>query len=224
MSSKATGSSSPSIGDVIAQLKFVSSAAPAVYLDEALLKEAFTINLGAIASFTHDAHRQVAAGVKTVVSLGGSKSSDDQIQYDVSDPLTQALVLRNALIAQHRVEVPALTTKAGTFVEAAGSAYFPELNQPTPPPANLEALARSVGAECQRRRETARAFGDKAPDFISMLLAGDEALSAAVVDCKHIRADRAADSLKERQVCFGLMQADIDEIPMFTLLYMRPDV
>jgi hypothetical protein len=94
--------------------------------------------------------------VKSVVS-GGAKGTQDQIEYGLSDSLTQALVLHSALSAEEQVRRPAAGTTVGSFVEAVGSAFFPGLNQPTATPSELQDVARTVEAECERQIQVARA-------------------------------------------------------------------
>src|SRR5207244_3019199 len=123
--------------------RFVSSPAPAIYLNEALVSETFIAHLGAVESFTRTANREVTGGVKSVISVGGARGTQDQIEYGLSDPLTQALVLHSALGAEDQVSRPGAGITVGSFVEAVGSAFFPGLNQPTATPSELEEVARA---------------------------------------------------------------------------------
>jgi len=212
---------SESVGAIIGRLQFVSSPAPAIYLNEALVSETFSAHLGAVDSFTRSASREVTGGAKAVVSVGGAKGTQEQIEYRLSDPLTQALVLHSALGAEKRVRRPAAKTSVGTFVEAVGSAYFPGLKQPTATPSELQDVADSLEAECERQIEVARAFGKTDADLLALVLKGDRLVCGSVIDRAHVRPNVAASYLGNTQICFGLMERVLDGLPLFTLLYMR---
>jgi hypothetical protein len=212
---------SESVSAVIERLRFVSSPAPAIYLNEALVSETFIAHLGAVESFTRTASREVTGGVKSVVSVGGAKGTQDQIEYDLSDSLTQALVLHTALGAEDQVRRPAAGTTVGSFVEAVGAAFFPSLNWPTATPSELEDVARLLEAECERQTQVARAFGKADADLVSLLLNGDDLVCGSVIDRTHVRPNVAASYLDQTQICFGIMERVLNDLPLFTLLYMR---
>jgi hypothetical protein len=102
-----------------------------------------------------------------------------------------------------------------------GSAYFPALSQPGPIPSELASVAGVIQAECERQTEVARAFGNSAADFISLLIAGNGLLCGSVIDRGNVRANVAASYLSNTQICFGIMERLAGTLPLFTLLYMR---
>jgi hypothetical protein len=213
---------SNSVADVIGRLRFVSSPAPAIYLNDALVTETFIAHLGAVESFTRTADHQVTAGVKSVVEVGGAKGTQEQVAYDLTNPLTQALVLHSALGSEGQVQQPSVGTSVGAFVEAVGSVYFPgrpELMQPPPPDLNDAAL--SIETEGDRQSQVAQAFGMTDTRFLSMLLKGQGIVCGSVVDQKHLRPGVAASYLPNEQICFGIMERVVRELPVFTMLYMR---
>jgi hypothetical protein len=63
---------SESVTDVIGRLRFVSSPAPAIYLNETLIRETFISHLGALDSFTRTANREATGGVKSVVAIASA--------------------------------------------------------------------------------------------------------------------------------------------------------
>ena len=66
----------------------------------------FVSQLGAIESFTRTAAREMAgeAGAGGFVKVGGSRSGTQQVDYDLKEPLSQALVLHSALGSQGSVQ------------------------------------------------------------------------------------------------------------------------
>ena len=99
------GVAKESVADIVGRLRFVSSSAPTIYLNEQLVKDMFVSQLGAIESFARTAAHKLAgeAGAGGLVRLGGSRSGTQEIHYDLSQPLTQALVLHSALKDQGSV-------------------------------------------------------------------------------------------------------------------------
>lgn len=212
---------SKSLTEAIGRLRFVSSPAPAIYLNEALVGEMFIAHLGAVESFTRSATGELTAGVKAVVSVGGAKGTQEQIEYGLSDPLTKALVLHTALGAEGEVSSPAAETRVGSFVEPVGSAFFPVLNQLTATPAELRDVANTLQTECERQTQVARMFGKTDGKLVALLIRGDDGLSGSVIDQTHIRPNVAASYLTNTQICFGIMERVLGDLPLFTLLYMR---
>jgi hypothetical protein len=212
---------SESVGDIIGRLQFVSSPAPAIYLNEALVGETFIAHLGAVESFTRRSSREVSGGVKSVVSVGGAKGAEDQVEYALSDPLTQALVLHSALGAERKVRRPAARTAVGSFVEVVGSAFFPGLELPPPTPPELRDAADTVNAEYARQLAVARAFGKSDAEFTALVLQGDDLVCGSVIDRANVRPSVAASYLANTQICFGIMERVLEGLPLFTLLYMR---
>jgi hypothetical protein len=210
-----------SVSDDIRRLRFVSSPAPAVYLNEPLVRETFIAHLGAIDSFTRAADRELRAGLGSVISVGGSRTTQEQIDYDLTDPITQALVLHSALGAEGKVAAPQAGTSVGSFVEAVGSAYFPALLQPPSLPPELASVAEVVQAECERQTEVARGFGNSGADFVALLISGNSLVSASIIDRGNVRPNVAASYLAYPQICFGLMERLAGDLPFITLLYMR---
>ncbi len=49
-----------SVAEIVGRLRFVSSSAPAIYLNEQLVREMLVSQLGAIESFTRTAAREMA--------------------------------------------------------------------------------------------------------------------------------------------------------------------
>jgi hypothetical protein len=74
-----------SVAEVIGRLQSASSVAPAIYLNERLVKEMFMAQLGANDSFTRTMARCLEGQASSpIVKIGGSRSDSQQIQYDLS--------------------------------------------------------------------------------------------------------------------------------------------
>jgi hypothetical protein len=140
-----------SVSDEIRRLRFVSSPAPAVYLNEVLVRETFIAHLGAIDSFTRSANPRVPrrSGLRRHGRRLADQRGADRIRLD--GPHNSGLVLHSALRADGQVGRPQLGTSVGNFVEAVGSAYFPSLSQPEPTPPRFADAAQVIQAELYMR-------------------------------------------------------------------------
>jgi hypothetical protein len=187
----------------------------------------FVSQLGAVESFARTAAHELAgeAGAGGFVRLGGSRSGSQEIHYDLSQPLTQALVLHSALRDQGSVQ-PARTDLArGTFVEVVGEVYLPGLGaMPQLGHTRLDQTVAALEAECHRQQQVVRAFGDADTTLMLLIVKDDSRLSASVIDRKHVRAGAAGSYLAGALEAFGLMEGSISDVPLFTLIYMRPYV
>src|SRR5689334_16986333 len=114
-----------SVAEEIGRLRFVSSSAPAIYLNERLAEELFLAQLGAIGTFTRSAAKGLegSAGL-SIVRIGLSKDTSEQVTYDLDNPLTKALILHSALGGDAAAALSP-QSKAGTFAEAVGPVHLP---------------------------------------------------------------------------------------------------
>jgi hypothetical protein len=212
-----------SVAEIVGRLRFVSSPAPAIYLNEQLVKEMFVAQLGAIDSFTRTAARELTGegGVGGFLKVGGSKSGTQQVDYDLREPLTQALVLHSALGNEGKVQPARAGLLVGTYVDAIGEAYLPDLGIPQPPLAGFDDQVAALEAERDRQQQVVRAFGDMDTALTLLLLKSDSTLAASVIDMRHVRPGNAASYLGAQQAAFGIMERSVVDVPLFTLLYMR---
>jgi hypothetical protein len=212
-----------SVPDVIGRLRFVSSPAPAIYLNERLVRELFVAHLGAIGSFTRTAGRELAgeAGA-AILRVGGTRSGTQQVDYDLRDPLTQALVLHSALGREGKVQSVRADLPVGTYIEAIGEAYMPDLGLGQSPLDELDDIVAELQSELDRQQQVVRAFEDTETALVLLLMKSNSSLAGSVIDRHHVRPGTAASYLTETQVAFGLMERSVAGVPLFTLLYMRP--
>jgi hypothetical protein len=208
------------VAGIIEQLSFVSSTAPAVYLNERLAEEIFLAQLGAIASFTRSAGRgaEGQAG-PAIVRVGASRESAEQVEYDLADPLTKALLLHSALGGSRALSAD-LSPAPGTFIEVIGSAYLPPVASADPLPA--EPLREVVSAECERQSQVVRALGDADTVLMPLLVSDDRGTVGSVISRQWLRPGFAASYLPVTQVAFGIVERVVEPLVLVTLIYMRP--
>lgn len=86
---------------VLANLKFDPGPVETLYLDEARVNENFIGQLGAIASYTNLATKEIGGGVEApVVKIDASGSSQSSVTWNLNHPIIQALVLRKLAVPE----------------------------------------------------------------------------------------------------------------------------
>jgi hypothetical protein len=92
--------------DLLRRLRFSTGPVETLSLNETRVRENFIGQLGAIESFTRAATKKGSAETP-FVKLGGEVSSEATVNWNLGDPIAQALVLRAALESQgslHRLD------------------------------------------------------------------------------------------------------------------------
>ena len=210
---------SDSVSQIIGRLRFVSNSAPAIYLNERLAEEMFIAQLGAIESFTRSAAREVEGQAgPAIVRVGASRGTTEEVTYDTSDPLTKALLLHSALGGIQTLASP--SRSPGEFAEIIGSAYLPPAAITEPPPP--ENLRTALFNECERQAQVIRALGDSTNVLLPLLLSNDRFSVGSVISQKWLRPELVASYIQDSQVGFGIVERILDDLPLITLIYMRP--
>jgi hypothetical protein len=88
-----------SVAELLSKLRFVGGPVETLYLNETRVRESFIGQLGAIESFTRAMTKEGSVEAP-VVKIGAGISSDTGVTWNLSDPITQVLVLRAALASQ----------------------------------------------------------------------------------------------------------------------------
>jgi hypothetical protein len=217
MPDEARGESLP---ELIGRLRFTSSSSPAIYLNEQLAQEMFVAQLGAIAEFTRAATRNLEGQAgPAFVRVGASRESAEQVTYELDNPLTKALILHSALGGQAAAPVTA-QSRPGTFAEVVGPVHAPTVAPAFAPPD--QRLVALVEAAASRQSEILRGFGDTETVLVPLLFLDERGTVGSVVDRRWVRAGLAASYLTYPQVGFGIVEQVSQEVPLITLVYMRP--
>jgi hypothetical protein len=213
-----------SVADLIGRLRFVSSAAPAVYLNERLAKEMFIAQLGAIASFARQAAKGASGGIEggasfLKVKVGASTDASQQVNYEINDPLTRALILHSALGGTTALAATT-TSHPGAFAEAIGPIYLPPVT-PDPPTWARDAVT-TVKSETSEQTDALRALGNTETTFLSLLLLDERRPVGAIIDRQWLRDGTLVSYRTHPQVVFGIVEQVIHDLPLLHLIYMRP--
>jgi hypothetical protein len=85
-----------SVAQLLSRLRFVGGPVETLYLNETRVREGFIGELGAIESFTRTATKEGSIEVP-IAKIGGGLSSEADVTWTLTEPITQALVLHSAL-------------------------------------------------------------------------------------------------------------------------------
>jgi hypothetical protein len=113
-----------SVADLLRRLSFVRGSVESLYLNETRVHENFIGQLGAIESFTREAERgaDVKGGIP-FITVGGKLGSNAGATWNLTDPVTQVLVLRSALEKKELLRDPDHAAP-GEYVRFAGRGYI----------------------------------------------------------------------------------------------------
>jgi hypothetical protein len=206
--------------DLIGRLRFTSSTSPAIYLNEQLAEELFLAQLGAIAEFTRSATRNLEGQAgPAIVRVGASRESAEQVTYELDNPLTKALILHSALGGEAAAPVTA-RSRPGTFAEVIGPVHAPTVAPALSPPD--PGVVVLVEAATSRQTQILRGFGDTETVLVPLLFLDERGTVGSVVDRRWVRTGLAASYLTYPQVGFGIVERVTQDLPLITLVYMRP--
>jgi len=213
------GNDDEPVAAVLGRLRFTSSSAPAIYLNEQLADEMFVAQLGAVGEFTRSAARNLEGQAgPAVVRVGASRESSEQVTYELGNPLTKALILHSALGG---AAAAADQSRPGTFVEVVGPMHAPGVRTPADPDVDGDLIAL-VAAEAERQAGVLRAFSDADTVLVPLLILAAAGPVGAVVDRRWFRPGFAASYAPYPQVAFGLLERADPRLPLMTLIYLRP--
>jgi hypothetical protein len=88
-----------SVADLLAKLQFVGGPVETLYLNETRVHESFIGQLGEVDKFTRTATKEGSIEAP-IVKLGAGMSAEAGVTWTLTDPVTQALVLRSSLESQ----------------------------------------------------------------------------------------------------------------------------
>ena len=109
------------VAEEVLRLRFTGRYVESMYRNDDRIRELFIGRIGSIAGLTRSATRDVngSVGFKGIAELAGSRGGEQVVEYDLTDPTAQALVLReNLALAQEFHD--AATAAPGQFVSVAG--------------------------------------------------------------------------------------------------------
>jgi hypothetical protein len=209
-----------SVQELIGRLRFTSSASPAIYLNEQLAGEMFLAQLGAIGEFTRSAAKNLEGSAgPAIVKVGASRESSEQVRYDLDNPLTKALILHSALGGQAATAITP-QSRPGTFAEVIAPLYAPTVAPGSSPPDTR--YLELIEAAANRQTAILRGFGDAQTVLVPLLFLDERGIVGSVADRRWVRPGLAASYLNYPQVGFGIVEQVSEDLPLITLIYMRP--
>jgi hypothetical protein len=107
------------MAELLRRLRFVGRPVETIYLNESRVHENFIGQIGAIESFTRFATKEGSIEAP-VIKIGAGMSSEASVTWNLSEPITQVLILRTAL--EHQNMLFSLGgAKPGRYITFAGT-------------------------------------------------------------------------------------------------------
>jgi hypothetical protein len=178
-----------SVRKLLEGLSFVGGPVETLYLNETRAREGFTTQLGAIESFTRTATKTIK-GEAPVVKIGADLESGSGINWKLTDPITQVLVLRAALESKGLL-YDIDNAAQGRYARFAGTGF---ISRPGPfgdmhrkRLAGYPGLYESLEAERAEAEDMSRMLGSQKPDLWLLTLDNGAVVCQAILSVKWIR-------------------------------------
>lgn len=127
-----------SVADEVMKLSFTAGHVESMYRNDDRIRELFVGRVGSVRSWARSAAREGGGGVGLgVLQLSGAAGQENVVEYDLTDPTAQALVLRELLTEQGDVVGPA-DAQPGSYVVVVGRACL-RREEPAPEPGSFHA-------------------------------------------------------------------------------------
>jgi hypothetical protein len=206
----------PRVSREIKNLQFVAQHTERVYLNEERTHDRFTLFHGAIATWVSKGTAKGGLSLK----LGGfgpqaEIGSENQVTYDITDPMAQAMLLLTAL--QDNNTVKGLDdANVLEYVLVSGESC---LRHPSVPSKRWHTDACMPTEELEERREDAelwhRPFNDHARVWLLMIQRSDGiGRAAGVLDQKWVNDGVIPRFLHRSWTTFGVLQDRVGDVPL----------
>ena len=106
-----------SVAEEVLRLRFTGRYVESMYRNDDRIRELFVGRIGSIAGFTRSATKDVngSVGFKGIAELAGTRGGEQVVEYNLSDPTAQALVLRENLALAGELLDPADASPGQSF-------------------------------------------------------------------------------------------------------------
>jgi hypothetical protein len=204
------------VSQQISELHFVAQPAERVYLNEERAHDHFTGLFGAISQWIAKASREGTVKLGALgVGLEGALGRGDEVTFDITDPVAQAMVMRRALEDQGRVKAVS-DAEVHDYVVVAGESC---LRHPAVKPQGEWHTTRCEPTEeLEAQRADAelfhKVFNSAAMVWLLMVLINDERRAAGVLDQKWLNDQAIPRWFHRTWTTFGVLQDRIGDVPL----------
>jgi hypothetical protein len=112
------------VAEEVLRLRFAGRYVESMYRNDERIRELFIGRIGSIASFSRSATKDVngSVGFKGIAELAGTRGGEQAVEYNLTDPTAQALVLREILRSQANFTIVPMLCLASSSRSSAGPA------------------------------------------------------------------------------------------------------
>jgi hypothetical protein len=205
------------VGKEIKSLKFIGQHLERAYLNEQRVHERFTASSGAISAWVAKVSKKgdLKLGVP-VIQFGGGAESANEVTYDITDPVAQALLLRASVEGAKMVK-PLEKASALQYVVVSGLSCF---RHPSLPEAGWHTPACQPTEELEKRRADAelfhKPFDEGASVWLLMMQLPGGGIAACVGDRKWVNDGVIPCFFHRSWTTFGVLEDRIGSAPLIT--------
>jgi hypothetical protein len=178
-----------SVADLLGRLQFAGGPVETLYLNETRVHESFIGQLGAIDSFTRTATKEGSIEAP-IVKLGAGMAVEAGVTWTLTDPATQALVLRASLESQGLLQSLA-EVGPGRYTSFAGTGYVsrPGMldDQHRAALSDHPGLYDALEAERSTQERILRMMEKDEPTMWLLTVSGEGGVGAAIIDNRWLR-------------------------------------
>jgi hypothetical protein len=176
------------VGKEIESLKFVAEHVEPAYLNKERVHDRFTASFGAISAWVAKASKGGSGKLGgVVIGLEGRGDSADEVTYDITDPIAQAMLIRASVEGRQMLKTPD-EANILEYVLVSGESCF---RHPSLPEAGWHSKACEPTDELERQRADAelfhKPFDPHAMVWLLMVQLSSGGRAAAVVDRKWVK-------------------------------------
>ena len=219
-----------SVAEEVLRLRFTGRYVESMYRNDDRIRELFIGRVGSIAGFSRSATKDVngSLGFKGIAELAGTRSGEQSVEYNLSDPTAQALVLReNLALAGELCDL--VDAAPGRFVSVVGRSC---LSRPADRPiafdfhATCHAADQPEFADLEQERavqEAALRLMNPSEEQMWLLVISDRAervRAAAVLHRRWINQNAFMSYMHMPWELFGLVRQRIAHVPVLAAIHV----
>jgi hypothetical protein len=219
-----------SVADEVLRLRFTGRYVESMYRNDDRIRELFIGRIGSIAGFSRSATKDVngSVGFKGIAELAGARGGEQSVEYNLTDPTAQALVLRENLALADELHDPA-DASPGQFVSVVGRSC---LSRPPDQPiafdfhATCHAADQPEFADLEQQRalqEAAHRMMNPGDEQMWLLIISDRAeraMAAAVLHRRWINQNAFMSYMHMPWDLFGVVRDRVAGVPMLAAIHV----
>jgi hypothetical protein len=219
-----------SVAEEVLRLRFTGRYVESMYRNDDRIRELFIGRIGSIAGFSRSATKDVngSLGFKGIAELAGTRGGEQAVEYNLSDPTAQALVLRENLALAGELLAPP-DASPGQFVSVIGRSC---LSRPPDQPiafdfhAACKAADQPEFAQLEQERvaqESALRLMNPGDEQMWLLVLSDGSQrisAAAVLHRRWINQNAFMSYMHMPWEMFGVVRSRVADVPILAAIHV----